>query len=125
MKPRARRRALSRLGVARTLPRPGGAVAVGGWQALLERRSGAFECALDRVDAAVEHVSDLRGVEAEHVAKHERCPLSWWEVLERGDERQLDCFPGLVAHVGSGRSVDDALQQNVWVGLKPGGLAIA
>jgi hypothetical protein len=98
-------------------------VAVGGWHELFERRSGALECGLDRVHAAVEHLGDLRGVEAEHVAKHERCSLSGWEVLERCDERQLDRFSGLIARVGSRRSVEDALQQNVWVGLDPGGLA--
>ena len=72
-----------------------------------------------------EHARDLRGVEAEHVAKYERGPLSGREMLERGDERQLECLPGLVARVWSGRSVADALQQNVRVGLKPGGLANA
>jgi hypothetical protein len=74
-----------------------GLFAVGGWEVLLERRAGAFECALDRVLGGVEHLGDLGGVKAEHVAEYERRPLPWWEVLERGDERELDRLPGLVA----------------------------
>jgi hypothetical protein len=73
-----------------------------------------------RVFAATEHVCDLGGVEAEHVAQQQRGALPWGERLERGDKRELDRLAGLVARFGSGRRVDDPFEQRVGIRLEPG-----
>src|SRR3954465_15070990 len=46
-------------------------------------------------------------------------------MLEADDERQRDRLLGLIARLRSRRVVRDALEQDVWVGLKPDRLAVA
>jgi hypothetical protein len=62
----------------------------------------ALENAVDGVGRRVERLADLRGGEAEDVAKDQRRPLPRRQVLERCDERQLDALALLVACVGRG-----------------------
>ena len=47
-----------------------------------------------------EHLRDLGGVEAEHLAEHENRPLARREMLERGHERKRDRLLGVVAGCG-------------------------
>ena len=97
--------------------------ASGGGQARLERRTRAAQQAVDRRLAGLEHLGDLRGAEAEHVAQHEHRALLRREVLQADDERQRDRLLGLVARLRSGSLVRDALEQDVGVGLEPDRLA--
>src|SRR4029453_5939848 len=99
-----------------------GALAVGGRQPRSESRAGPLQGALDRGLAGVENLGELRGAEAEHVAKHERRALAGRQALEGDDERELDRLPGLVARRGPGGAVGDVLEQRVGVGLEPGRL---
>ena len=99
--------------------------APGRGQARLERRARAAQQAVDRRLAGLEHLGDLGGAEAEHVAQHEHRALLRREVLEADDERQRDRLLGLVARLRSGRVVGDALEQHVGVGLEPDRLAAA
>jgi hypothetical protein len=48
------------------------------------------------------HARDLMAVEAEHVAQHERRGLAGRQVLQAGDEGQLDRLGGRVAGAGPG-----------------------
>jgi hypothetical protein len=68
--------------------RPWRALAVGGRQARSESRAGALQGALNRSLARVEHLGDLGGAEAEHVAEHQRRALAGRPVLEGDDERK-------------------------------------
>jgi hypothetical protein len=65
----------------------------------------------------IEHLGDLPGAEAEHVAQHEHRALLRWKVLKADDERQRDRLFGLIESLGSGSFVRDALDQEVGVGL--------
>ena len=105
--------------------RPGRALAVGGRETLAERRAGALQGALGGGLAGVEQVGDLGGAEAEHVGEHQRRALARREVLERGDERQLDRLPGLVARRRAGGAVRDVVEQHVGVWLEPDRLGAA
>ena len=100
-----------------------GALAVGGRQPLLEGCPGALQGALHRDLARVEHLGDLGGAEAEHVAQHECRALAGRQPLQRDDERKLDRLPGLVARRRPGGAVGDVLEQDVGVGLEPDRLA--
>ena len=75
--------------------------------------------------AGLEHLGDLGGAEAEHVAQHEHRALLRREMLEADDERQRDRLLGLVARLRSGSLVRDPLEQDVGVGLEPDRLAPA
>ncbi len=75
--------------------------------------------AVDRCRGGVEHLGDLGGAVAEHVAEHEHRPLLRREMLEADDERQPDRLLGLIARLRSGRLVGNALQEHVGVGLEP------
>jgi hypothetical protein len=97
----------------------------GGGQAGLEGGARATEQAVDRRLAGLEDLSGLGSAEAEHVAEHEGRALLGREMLKTRDERQRDCFLGLVARLRSRRGVGDALQQDVWVCLKPDRLGSA
>jgi hypothetical protein len=98
---------------------PGRALAGGGRQSIFQSRAGALQGAFDRRLAGFEHVGDLGGVVAEHVAQHERGALAGRQVLEGDDERELDGLPGLVARLGLLGAVGDLLEQHVGVGLNP------
>ena len=74
---------------------------------------------LTEVGGGIEHLGDLLGAEAEHVAQHEHRSLLRREVLEADDERQGDRLLGLVARLGSGGFVRDAIEQRIGVGLEP------
>jgi hypothetical protein len=67
----------------------------------------------------------LVGAEAEHVAQHEHRALRRREMLKADDERERDRLFGLVASLGSGRLVRNALEQNVRERLKPDRVAVA
>jgi hypothetical protein len=69
----------------------------------------------------VQRLGDLGAGEPEHVAQDQRRPLAGRQVLQRGDERQLDRFPLLVPGVRPGESVGNA-EPSVGVGLDPGRL---
>jgi hypothetical protein len=71
--------------------------AVGGRQPRPERRAGALEGALHRGLAGAEHLGDLGGAQAEHIAEDQSRALARGQVLEADDERELDRLPGLVA----------------------------
>ena len=96
-----------------------------GGQARLERRARAAQQAVDRWRGGIEHLGDLPGAEAEHVAQHEHRALLRREMLKADDERQRDRLFRLVARLRSGSLVGDALEQDVWVGLEPDRLAVA
>ncbi len=53
---------------------------------MLEGCSRPFQCALHALFAAVEHVRDLGGPEAQHVAEQKRSPLAGRKLLQRGNE---------------------------------------
>ena len=69
-----------------------------------------LRAAFDRVHAAVEDVSGLRGVEAQTSRSTSAARCRGREVLERRDERQLEWFPGLVARIRPGLGVGDSLR---------------
>ena len=64
-------------------------LAVGG-QPLLDRRVRALQRAVHRRGRRVERRGDLARGEPEHVTQEQHCPLARRQVLERGDERELD-----------------------------------
>jgi hypothetical protein len=82
--------------------RRGRALLAGAWEALSEGGAGALERALDRVFGGLEHGRGFCGGEAEHVAQKEDRPLVRGQVLQRGDERELDRLPGLKSCLGAG-----------------------
>ena len=96
-----------------------------GRQAGLERRPRAAQQAVDRRVARLEHLGDLRGAVAQHVAQHEHRALLRREMLEADDEGERDRLLGLVARLRSGGLVRDPLEQHVGVGLEPDRLAPA
>ncbi len=65
-----------------------------------------------------QRLGDLLGREAEHLAQDQHRALGGRQVLERGDERELDALAPLVAGLGRGEAVLDA-QDLVRVGLDP------
>ena len=71
-------------------------------QPLVERLAGALQRAVDRGDRRVERLGDLACREAEHVAQDQHRALARRELLERGDERQLDALALLVARLRRG-----------------------
>ena len=85
------------------------AISVG--KPLPERRPGPLQGALDGGLARVEHVRDLGGAVAEHVAQHERRALAGRQLLQGADERQLDRLPGLVAALRPGGAIRELLQR--------------
>ncbi len=91
----------------------------------VERRARAAQQAVDRRLADLEHLGDLRGAVAEHVAQHEHRALLRREMLKADDERQRDRLLGLVARLRSGSLVRDPLEEDVGVGLEPDRLAPA
>src|SRR6202012_1857284 len=78
-----------------------------------------LEGAFDRVLGCLECVGYLGGVEAEDVAEKQDGALAWRELLQGGDERELDGLPGLVSSIGTRGRIDDPLEQGVRVGLEP------
>ena len=58
--------------------------------ALADRRPRPLQRAVGRGDGGLEHLRGLRGRELEHVAQQQDGALVGRQVLERGDERQLD-----------------------------------
>ena len=68
---------------------------------------------------------DLGGVEAEHVTQDEHRALLWRQPLQPRRERERDRLALLVARVGPGCDVGDAVEQHVGVGLEPDGLGPA
>jgi hypothetical protein len=51
---------------------------------------GALEGAVNRGRGCLEHVGDLAGREAKHIAKDQDGPLPGRQMLERRDEGELD-----------------------------------
>ena len=80
------------------------------WSALLT------DCGVVSSESAV-----LLGGEAEHLAEDQRRALAWRQVLERGDEGELDALALLVARLGRRVAVLHA-ELLVRVGLDPDGL---
>ena len=62
---------------------------------------------------------------AEDVAQHEHGPRQRREVLDRGDERQLDGLPGERHVLRALAPVGQLLEQLVGIGLQPGDLAVS
>jgi hypothetical protein len=91
----------------------------------LERRPGALEGTLHGGLAGLEHLRDLRRPETEHVAQYQYRPLSRWQVLETGHERQADRLLELVARLRLGRGIGDRVEECVGVWLQPNRLAAA
>ena len=85
----------------------------------LERRARPLQGAVHRGLAGVEHLRDLGGAVAEHVAQHQHGPLLRRHPLQAGDEGEADRLLRLVAGVGPGGAVGQALEQRVGVGLQP------
>ncbi len=94
-------------------------VASGGRQPRFERLPRAAQQAVDRRRAGLEHLGDLGGAVAEHVAQDEHRTLLRREVLQADDEGQCDRLPGLVASLGAGSRVGDPLEEHVGIGLEP------
>jgi len=93
-------------------------IAVGG-EPDLQGRPGALQGALDRGFRGVEHAGCFSGRVAEHVAEHQDGTLARRQVLQGGDERQLDRLLGVVAGLRPGRGVGYPVEQHVGVGLDP------
>ena len=93
--------------------------ASGGRQPRFERLPRAAQQAVDRRRAGLEHLGDLGGAVAEHVAQDEHRTLLRREVLQADDEGQCDRLPGLVARLRPGSRVGDPLEEHVGVGLEP------
>ena len=72
-------------------------------QQVVDRPVGALQGAGDRGRRGVERLGDLGGREAEHVAQDQHRALARGQVLERGDERELDALALLVARLGPAR----------------------
>ena len=68
----------------------------------------ALQGAVDRRRRRLERVGDLAAREAEHVAQDQHGALARRQVLERGDERELDALALLVASLGRGEAVLEA-----------------
>ncbi len=77
-----------------------------------ERRARALKRAVDGGGGRAELLGDLAGREAEDIAQDQHGALRGDEVLQRGDERQLDALAFLVAGL-----------RRQWVGLQPQRLA--
>ncbi len=90
-----------------------------GRQPGLQGGAGALQGALDRGFGGLEHDGGFGGRVAEHVAEHQDGPLAGRQVLQGGDERQLDGLLGVVAGFRPGRGVGQAVEQHVGVGLDP------
>ena len=88
-------------------------------QPLVHRPVCALENAVDGVGRRVERLTDLRGGEAEDVAKDQHRPLPRRQVLERRDKRQLDALALLVARVGRGKPAVGFVGR-IGVRLQPG-----
>jgi len=71
----------------------------------VERCACALERGFDRLRRRLEDRGGFVGVEAEHVAQHERCALLRRQLLQRDDERELDRFALLVACFRSGSGI--------------------
>ena len=85
---------------------------------LVDRLVRALERAVDRGGRRVERVGDLGAREAEDVAQDQHRALPRRQVLQRGDERELDALALLVARLGPGDGgVEPELR--VGVGLDP------
>ena len=69
-------------------------------QLLLQRAAGAEDRPVHRCDCDFERVRHLLGGEAEHVAEDEDVPLAGGEVLQRGDDGELQHLAPLVASRG-------------------------
>jgi predicted dithiol-disulfide oxidoreductase (DUF899 family) len=69
----------------------------------------------------LECLGDLSGREAEDIAEDEDRSLFRRDVLQRGNERELDGLTLLVAGVWGGESVLE-FDAGVWIGLEPDGL---
>ena len=77
------------------------------WEPLGDRPAGAEERAVDRRDRGLERLGGLLRREPEHVTRDQRRPLPRGKVLERRNERQLECLAPLVARLGRGVAVLD------------------
>ena len=59
-----------------------------------------LQAAVDRWYRGLQHRCDLARAEAHHLAQNEHCALRRGEVLQRGDERELQPFTLLIARFG-------------------------
>src|SRR5205823_3360016 len=81
--------------------------------------------AVGRRLAALEHLGDLAGAEAEDIPQHEHGSLLRREMLKTNDECQGYRLLGLVAGLRSGSFVRDSIEEHVGIGLEPDRLAPA
>jgi hypothetical protein len=84
----------------------------------LHGRAGALERAVDRGDGGLEHLGDLPRRVAEHLAQEQHGALGGGQVLDGGDEGELDALALLVARVGCRKAVAEP-HRLVRVGLDP------
>ena len=107
----------------------GGRVGQGAAARALGRASSAARARcralLTEASVVVQHLRHLGGAVAEHVAQHQHRPLPGRHPLQAGDEGEPDRLLGLVAGVGAGGAVGQALEQRVGVRLQPDRLAPA
>jgi hypothetical protein len=89
-------------------------------QMFLQRHPGPLHGAGDRRHAGVEQPRDFLGRPAEHVAQDQRRPLPGREVLDRGQERQLDRLPGDHRRIRLRLAGRGRLDHPVRKGLQPG-----
>src|SRR4029077_16406035 len=66
----------------------------------LQSRPGALQGAFDRGFCGAEHVGCFGGAVTEHIAEHQDGALAGRQVLQGGDERQLDRLLGVEAEIG-------------------------
>jgi hypothetical protein len=68
------------------------------------------ERAADRLFTGVEHRRDLFGPEAKDVPQDEDSPLTWWQQLQGGHERQRDGLACRKAGIGTRLGVLDPFE---------------
>ena len=71
-------------------------------QALVDGLVGALQGAVDRGGRCLEYLGGFARRETEHVTEDQHRPLSRRQVLQRGDEGELDALAQLIARVGRG-----------------------
>ena len=110
-RPRTPRRAGRRARARRPSPGRGRAVAAcgGSWRCRVAR--ARLRALFTDSSLAWSMPGGLAGAEAEHVAQHQDGALPGRQELQRGDERQRDRLPGLVAGLRAGSGVGQLVQQ--------------